>query len=42
MNGEVKFFVKIQKKKFMGGGGGGGRVGEVRGRCELRSGEVFV
>ena len=27
VNGEVKFFVKIQKKKFEGGGVGRGRGG---------------
>ena len=41
MNGEVKFFVKIQKKKmgggWVGGVGGGGRDrGECQGGCERR------
>ena len=27
VNEELKFFVKIQKKKFGGGGGGGVRLG---------------
>ena len=38
VNGEVKFFVKIQKKKyfFLGGSGWGGQ-----GRCERRS-EFFM
>ena len=31
VNGEVKFFVKIQKKKKNGGGGGGWAGGPIRG-----------
>ena len=39
VNEELKFFVKIQKKKNLGGGGRVGLGGQ--GRCEQRS-EVFV
>ena len=38
VNGEVTFFMKIQKKILWGGGGGGGGC---QGGCELRS-EAFV
>ena len=31
VNEELKFFMKIQKKKIGGGDGSGGRVGGVRG-----------
>ena len=37
VNEELKFFVKIQKKKiFGGGGGGGGGVVRSQGGCERK------